>query len=186
MTKQSNALKTGNSKATKPGKGDRFALTQAEHDVAFDAGRAVAGAIHSAAGTLLPLLTPLSGQSSPEAIDRWAHLRAAFVAGFAAERMIDPDSASRAWTRVVDLLGLDKPQSEAARAKQAKREAERAANAPQEAGEGEGSPKDGAGAEAAAKVSMVLSSMEAHLIALVRGGKFEMAAECVAGMADAV
>lgn len=177
MAQATKALKTGNSKATKPGKGVTFIVTQESFDVAFHAGRAVAGAFQAAAAALSPLLAPLSGLSSPEAVAQWNEYRRGFALGMAAERAIDPDSARRMFGRIVDFLALDKPQTEAARAKQAAR----ASSQP----DGEASPVDGAGAAAAAKVKMELSGMEAHLIGLVRAGKHEMAAQCIADMAAA-
>lgn len=180
MAQSTKQLKTGNAGAQKPGKAETFLVTQESFDAAFNAGRAVAGAFHAAAQALFPLLSPLSGSSADTAVRQWNEYRRAFSLGMAAERNIDPDSARRMFGRIVEFLGLDKPQTEAARAKQAKR----AAQAPQKDAD-ETTPKDGAAAEAAARVAMELSRMEAHLIALVRAGKFEMAAECIGNMADA-
>lgn len=176
----SKQLKTGNAAATKPSKGVTYIVEQASYDAAFHAGRAVAGAFQAAAVALQPLLVPLSGLSTAPAIAQWNEYRRAFCLGMAAERNVDPDSARRMFGRIVDFLGLDKPQSEAAKAKQAKRAAAR----PEGEEEGEDGPKDGAGEDAAQGVKMVLSSMEAHLIAMLRAGKFSQAAQAVADMAD--
>jgi hypothetical protein len=173
------SLKTGNAAARKAGRAVSFVVTQESFDVAFHAGRAVAGAFQAAATALQPLLTPLSGLSSPEAVAQWNEYRRGFALGMAAERDIDPDSARRMFGRIVDFLGLSKPQTEAARAKQAKR----AAQAPND-DDGEASPMDGAGAVAAQAVQMALSSMEAHLIGMLRAGKYTQAAQAVADMAS--
>lgn len=175
---QTQALKTGNAAARKAGKVATYSVTQEAFDVAFGAGVAYAGAYHAAAVALQPLLTPLAGKTDGTAVAQWREFQRAFCLGMAEAREIDPDSARRAFNRLTDYLGLDKPQTEAAKAKQA----QRAAAAP----EGDdSSPKDGAGEAAAAKVKMELSSMEAHIIGLLRAGKFEMATECVAGLAEA-
>jgi hypothetical protein len=176
---QANELKTGNKSAKRAGKGATYIVTQEAFDVAFSAGVAFANAYASAAEALEPILRPLSGLSAPEAIAQWREYRRAFCMGMAAERSILPGSSERAWQRIIDDLGLDKPQSEEAKRKAAKRAADKAAEAPEA---DDASPKDGAGAQAAARVQMELSAMEAHLISLVRAGKAEMAAQCVAEM----
>lgn len=176
----SKALKTGNSKATKPGKVVIYAITQAQFDSAFGAGVAWGSAYGTAADTLQPLLAPLSGQSSPEAIEQWNHLRLAFIGGAAQARLISPESANRAWVRIVDDLGLDKPQSERARAEAARRKANAPAKPTAPESEPEGTVMDGSGAQAAEQVQMALSKLEAHLIALLRAGKREMAATLIA------
>jgi hypothetical protein len=172
-------LKTGNAAATKPGKALTFVVTQEAFDAAFHAGRAVAGAFHAAAEALAPMLTPLAGSSDARHIAQWNEFRRAFSLGMAAERNVDPDSARRMFGRIVDFLGLDKPQSEEAKRKQAAR----AAAKPTEPAGDEESPVDG---EAAAQaVQMALSQMEAHLVSMLRAGKFAQAAQCVADMAEA-
>lgn len=174
-------LKTGNKAAKRAGKTASYAVTQEAFDVAFNAGMAYAGAYHAAAAALQPLLTPLSGSEAEHAVAQWKELQRGFVLGMAEAREIDPDSARKAFNRLVEYLGLEKPQTAEAKAKQA----ERAKKKPAKAAEEDGTPVDGAGDAAAQAVKMELSRMEAHLISLVRAGKFEMAAECVASMAEA-
>jgi len=180
MTKKTVSLVTGNAGATKPGKGETFVVTQEAFDAAFNAGRTVAGAYAAAGAILEPMLRPLSGASTETAVAQWRELQRAFCMGMAAERNIDPDSARRQFGRLVDDMGFTKPQTEAAKAKQAAR-----VKQDSKAGADEGEPKTGAGAEAAKAVKMELSSMEAHLIQLLRAGKYSMAAECVGGFAQA-
>lgn len=156
-----------------------FALTQESFDVAFNAGRAFASAYADAAAALAPLLSPLSawvGEKTPTCpVVQWAHLRAAFVQGMAAERAIMPGSAERAWQRIVDDLGLTKPQS----AEAAKKAAARAAKRGDEP-EGDETPLDGSGEAAASAVQMALSPFEAHIVTLLRAGKTTMAAQAIA------
>lgn len=172
------SLKTGNTAATKPGKGASYAVTQEAFDAAFNAGRTVAGAYAAAGAILQPLLAPLSGLTTDAAVAQWRELQRGFCLGMAAERAIDPDSARRQFGRLVDDMGLTKPQTEAAKAKQAARAAAKG-------DADDASPKDGAGAAAAAKVKMELSSIEAHIIGLIRAGKHSMAAQAVADLAAA-
>lgn len=183
-TQEAKSLKTGNPGARKPGKGATFLVTQESFDVAFDAGRAYAGAYHAAAEALQPILAPLAGQTTQAAVNQWRELQRAFTLGMAEAREIDPDSARKAFNRITDYLGLAKPQTPEAARKQAQRAAAKPAEPDGAGAEDDDSPKAGAGAAAAASVAMELSRMEAHLIALVRAGKFEMAAECVASMAE--
>lgn len=175
----SKQLKTGNAGAQKPGKGASYVVTQEAFDVAFGAGQAYAGAYHAAAVALQPLLSPLSGRSDGTAVAQWKEYARGFALGMSEAREIDPDSARKAFNRLADYLGLTKPQTPEAAAKAAKR----AAAKPQDAGDD--TPIDGAGAEAADAVKMALSKLEAHLIGMLRAGKYEMAAQCVADMAAA-
>lgn len=179
MAQAQQSLKTGNAAARKAGKVATFNVTQEAFDVAFGAGQAYAGAYHAAAVALQPLLAPLSGKTDATAVAQWREYQRGFCLGMAEAREIDPDSARRAFNRLADYLGLDKPQTQAAKAKQATR----AAQAPGE--DDDTSPKDGAGEDAAQAVQMALSALEAHLIAMLRAGKYAQAAQCVADMADA-
>lgn len=172
-----NELKTGNSSAKRATGGASYAVTQESFDIAFDAGRAYASAYHAAAAALQPLLAPLSGSEAEAAVAQWREIQRAFTLGMAEAREIDPDSARKAFNRLTDYLGLTKPQTAEAKAKQAKRAADKPA---EDAGEG---AKAGAADEATAAVQMGLSSIEAHLISLVRSGKFEMACECIGAIA---
>lgn len=172
-------LKTGNAGAKKPGKSATYVVTQEAFDVAFDAGRAYAGAYHAAAVALQPLLAPLSGKSDATAVAQWREFQRAFTLGMAEAREIDPDSARKAFNRLTEYLGLDKPQTQAARAKQAAR-----ASAKPAGDEDDDSPKDGAGDAAAQAVQMGLTAIEAHLIGMLRAGKYAQAAQCVADMAE--
>lgn len=176
MSKQSlsSGLKPAAKRATNAAS---YAVTQEAFDAAFTAGCTVAGAYAAAGAILQPLLAPLSGLTTDNAVAQWRELQRGFCLGMAAERSIDPDSARRQWGRLVDDMGLVKPQTEAAKAKQAARA--KAAPADDDA-----TPKDGAGAAAAAKVKMELSSIEAHIISLLRAGKREMAAQAIADMAE--
>lgn len=170
------ALKTGNGRAKRATGGASYAVTQESFDIAFDAGRAYAAAYHAAAAALQPLLAPLSGSEQQAAVDQWKEYARAFALGMAEAREIDPDSARRAFNRITDYLGLVKPQTAAAKAKQAKRAAEAPTAEPEDV-------KAGAADEATAAVQMGLSSIEAHLISLVRSGKYEMACECIGAIA---
>lgn len=177
MTKQSKSLKTGNSSATKPGKPETFVVTQESFDAAFKAGHAVGIAFHDAAEALRPLLYPLAARTDDVAVRQWNEYRRAFCLGMAAARSIDPDSARRMFGRAVDYLNLDKPQTPAALKKQKARKAA----APET---DESTPVDGAGEEAAQAIQMALSKIEAHIITLLRAGKHEMAAQCIADLAE--
>lgn len=179
---QAKQLNTGNKAARKAGKAATYCVTQEAFDACFDAGRAYAGAYHAAAAALEPILRPLSGKVGDDnAVAQWRELCRGFCLGMAEAREIDEDSARRAFGRICDYLGLDKPQTQKAHDLAVKRAKEREA-----AGNAEpANPVEDTGAEAQAAVQMGLSSMEAHLIGLVRAGKYTQAAECVAAMADA-
>lgn len=180
MAKKTESLNTGNPGATKPGKGETFIVTQEAFDAAFNAGRTVAGAYAAAGAILQPLLVPLSGQESETAVAQWRELQRGFCMGMAAERNIDPDSARRQFLRLVEDMGFTKPQTAEAKRKAAARKAAAPAADGADSDAGEPTPKDGAGAVAA---KMALSAMEAHLISMIRAGKFTQAAQCVADMA---
>lgn len=154
-----------------------YAVTQESFDAAFEAGRAYAGAYHAAAAALQPILAPLSGLRTESAVAQWREIQRAFTLGMAEEREIDPDSARKAFNRITDYLGLDKPQTAAAAAKQAKRKAAAPAGG---ASEADDSPKAGEADAAVARVAMELSSMEAHIINLLRTGKVSMATQAIA------
>lgn len=181
MAKTTKQLKTGNADAAKPGKAVTYVVTQETFDVAFKAGHAVGIAFHDAAEALKPLLYPLSARTDDVSVKQWNEYRRAFCMGMAAARNIDPDSARRMFGRVVDYLNLDKPQTQKALAEQKRR----AANKGENEQDSDASPVDGAGAAAAEAVKMELSKIEAHIISLLRAGKHEMAAQCIADMADA-
>ena len=117
--------------------------------------------------------------------------RKEWVAAYDAARGVE--GGAKRFSEIVRAAGVIKPQTAAAAAKQAKRKASgmgkagtaadkrtRAAKAvgpvPQKAGDG---------SAAAKRVKMELSAIEAHLIGLIRAGKFVQAAECVASMAPA-
>lgn len=182
MSKQIKSLSTGNASARKPGRGAVFAVTQESYDVAFGAGVSVGSAFNDAAAALRPLLYPLSARTEDRAVEQWNEYARAFAAGMAEARAIDPDSARRMFGRIVDFLGFEKPQTLKARALQVKRAAEAKAEGKGEAAEK--TPKKGEAAAAVAAVQMGLSKIEAHLIKLIRAGKFEMAGECIAALAE--
>lgn len=174
------SLPTGNAKARKAGKVATYAVTQETFDLAFNVGRSFAGAYASAGEALQPLLAPLSGLSTDAAIAQWREYRRAFCLGMAAERNIVPGSSERAWQRIVDDLGLDKPQSVEAKRKAASRAKAKPAAQPATGEADDASPMDGAGEAAAQAVQMALSSMEAHIITLLRAGKVSMATQAIA------
>jgi hypothetical protein len=187
------SLVTGNSKARKPGKGSRFLLTQLEADRAGFVGSTFADldaradlSYATVAEEIRDILEPMAGKVDAAVVERWNHVRAAFMEGYGKVKESTDLAAERAWQRLVKALQLDKPQTPEAARKAAERAAKKAAEAPAEDGEAseadDASPMDGAGAQAAAKVVLELSAMEAHLIALVRAGKAELAAQCVADM----
>lgn len=176
MAQSTKTLKTGNKDAAKPGKAVTFIVTQESFDVAFKAGCAYAGAYHAAAEALQPILAPLSGLTTQESVNQWRELQRAFTLGMSDARAIDPDSARKAFNRLTDYLGLAKPQTVAAAAKQARRKDAKP--------DSKSDPVPADGAAIAQAVVMELSAMEAHIVAMVRAGKFEMACEAIAGLAD--
>lgn len=102
------------------------------------------------------------------------------------------EAARQAFSERMKKAGLKKPQNDSAEA--ARKRAERAIKKAQQGaamgagdanddGEG-GDPKAGAASAAVKAVRMELAPMEAHVVNLIRQGKYEMAAECIAKMAD--
>lgn len=100
----------------------KFAITQAQFDVAFAAGVADAAHLKSTVNDdLYQALLPLSGQVADVAAAQWEEMRHAFVEGQAYEHVIDVASAAKRWTRLIDAFDLTKPQTVAAAAKAAQR-----------------------------------------------------------------
>jgi hypothetical protein len=95
-------------------------------------------------------------------------------------------AAERAWQRLVKLSGYKRPQTPEAAKKAAQRAKAKAAEVKPEAS-AEAKPeasKVGKGKAAAAAVNLQLNPSEAHLIALIRGAKWEMAASFIAKLAE--
>lgn len=94
-----------------------FALSALQFDAAFAQG--VVDATDSVEKTdLVVFLEKLSGRGDEKAIAQWGDMRAAYVAGY---ETLNPESAGRAWSRMVQASGLKKPQSAQAVAKAAQR-----------------------------------------------------------------
>lgn len=119
-------------------------------------------------------------------VDEFKARRASWVAAYDAARGVV--GGSKRFAELIAAFGIVKAQSDEAKRKQAARAAKKASEASAADGEGdagEASPKAGAGAAAAAKVKAELTSIEAHVLALFRAGKFEMLTEFIAEHADA-
>lgn len=117
--------------------------------------------------------------------DSFESLRKLWVAEYQGQGAT-PEAARQAFSYRMKQCGLKKPENNSPEAMR-KREARAAKKASEASTADEGdesTPKDGAGARAAAKVQMELSAIEAHIVALLRAGKYEMAAECIANEKD--
>ena len=151
---------------------------------AFEAGR-VAGMAHGnwlaesvhAVGEILPAdMTPA----------QYRTIRAAWCKGYAEAMGCKPVTAenqwSKVWKGVEQAYGFKKPQSEEARRKAAQRAARRSTAA----GDGEpAAPETPAkGSEAAQKVKLELSRIEAHIVSLIRRKQFGAAINCLHKMAE--
>ena len=93
-------------------------------------------------------------------------------------------SASRRFQRLCKESDIEVPKADSAAAqkKAAQRAAKKAADASGDALEGMG---DVAASATITAVKMELSAIEAHIISLIRAAKFTLAAQAVAGLADA-
>ena len=96
------------------------------------------------------------------------------------------DNIGRDWRRLYAATGAPVPKCDSPAAKRmAESRAAKGAQAP-ESEAGDVTPTAPVkGALAAAKIKMELSTMESHIISLIRSGKFAMAAQCVADMNQA-
>lgn len=190
-------LATGNAAAAKPGKVERYALTQEQADTAAQVGQDFAAAELGADAVLAPLaelLAPLSGKINATAPEQWKHIRAAFVQGYMDGMGCTEESAGRAWTRAIQRINaglkeenkpeLIKPMTAAAKAEADRRAKLKPAKTEPEQ-EDEQDEHAGAGEDAANAVTMELSPSEAHLIHLVRKGKIVQAAEYLAHLKEA-
>lgn len=157
-----------------------FVISQAEFDTFHGAG--IADAVHAASmdAVLAPVLATMSGSTNPVDLERWNALREAFIGG-AVHEGIEPESAGRRWTRLIQTLGFDKPQSAKARALQVARRLDRANDAKPKAA----TPKAGAGSTAAKAAKLELNAMEAHIIAMIRAGKFTQVHDALRDMETA-
>lgn len=142
-------------------------------------------------GNMAALLASIGHEAGKPAtqvqIDAWKDISDFWCKAYmeARDNAIDILTAGRAWRRLVARIKAEKPQSAEAIRKQALREASKAADVANPKGKPEdvASPVDGA--KAAAIVLENLSSMEKHLIAMVRAGEFAKAAMLVNDMAKA-
>lgn len=114
-------------------------------------------------------------------VDEFRDARSVWLEAYAAAMGCAKDSAGARFAEMVRATGVVKPQSERAQKVQAARAA--AKSAIQTAAETD--PKAGAADKALAKVKMELSSIEAHIVSLIRAGKFTQAAQAVADLAGA-
>ena len=114
-------------------------------------------------------------------------IRADFVAAYCEAKGADPkdktanNTARKAWSRILQAVGVEKPLSETEEAKR-KRQARQANKA---SGADEGAPKAPTSATtSAAKVKMELSASEAHLVQLVRRGLIAAAVDYLHQIAE--
>lgn len=116
-------------------------------------------------------------------VEEFANRRACWVNAYDSANEVV--GGAKRFSEIFALTGLKKPQTAKAIAAQTARQLakELAGEAIAEA-KGEATAKDGAGAVAVVGAKLELSKIEAHIITLLRAGKFEMAAECIADMAD--
>lgn len=126
--------------------------------------------------------------ASEDAVADWKAIADAWTSAYAELREVDKLAAGRAWQRLVNRLGVVKPQTGEALRKQAARAATAKADKVNPAGkpaQTDTPPAPLDGKDAAHQVAAMLSSMEAHLIAAIRAGQFSKAATIVADMAKA-
>lgn len=97
-----------------------YVITQESFDICFAAGVADAQAFNNMEA-MEAILAPLSGVVSDDAVKQWIDYREAFVLGQSHEG-ISEASAGKRWTRLIESMGLTKPQSVAAAAKAAQRQ----------------------------------------------------------------
>ena len=154
---------------------------------AFNAGKVAGMALGNwfadsiaAVGDLLPaLMTPADYKT----------VRAQWCKGYAEAMGCKPVTAENQWAKVwrgVELAyGFTKPKSAEAAKKAAQRAAKKT-NAPKAADKADtAEPETPAkGAETAKGVQMVLSSIEAHIIAKLRAGQFKVAVDCIRRLAE--
>jgi hypothetical protein len=159
-------------------------------DAAYTVGLADSQSTAENAKALRGALKMFSGKEDAHSIASWKVARDSFVKG-AVTGGATPNAAVVRWARIVDVAKLVKPQSAAQRAKAEAKRVERATSPQTGAGVGKVTPSSAAGlhpaiepATSTAKgVRMELGSMEAHVIGLMRSGKYAQAAQCIADMA---
>jgi DNA/RNA-binding domain of Phe-tRNA-synthetase-like protein len=146
----------------------------------------------SAMAALLAACNPEPGKPASEAdIEQWKAIAEEWQHAYGTASKCDALASSRAWQRMVRRIGAEKPQSAEALRKAATRAAKSSAdkvnpkgNADKDAAPAQpAAPIDGK--DAAHSVQAFLSSMEAHLVQLVRSGQFAKAAILVNDMAKA-
>lgn len=118
--------------------------------------------------------------------------RAEWVAAYNAARKTE--HGAKRFSEIVRAAGVTKPQTEKARKAQAARKAaggkagtaadKRTRASKNQAAIAASAVKAGSGAASGRTVKMDLTAIEAHLIGLIRAGKFVQAAQCVADMAE--
>lgn len=147
---------------------------------AFDAGK-VAGL---AAGNWLADSVAAVGELLPTIMTAadYKIVRAEWCKGYAEAMGCKPVTAENQWAKVwrgvEQAFGFAKPKTEEAKRKAAQRAAKKAAaesTAPK-------TPTNGA--EAAQKVKMELSRIEAHVVSLLRAGKYKAAVDCIHRLAE--
>lgn len=120
-------------------------------------------------------------------VDDFRTARAAWVAGYVDAMGCDAKSAANRFSEMVKACAVVKPQTPEAAKLAAKRATDKAAKAaPVKASTATAIDGAGevAGLAAGKSVTMVVSSTEAHILQMLRAGKFALAAQCVAHMAD--
>ena len=148
---------------------------------AFEAGR-VAGMAHGnwlaesvhAVGEILPAdMTPA----------QYRTIRAAWCKGYAeamgCKQVTAENQWAKVWKGVEQAYSFAKPKSE-----EAKRKAAQRAKAKGPAAKSVAPKAPTNGEEAAKKVSMELSRIEAHIVGLIRSGKYKAAVDCIHKLAE--
>lgn len=78
---------------------------------AFLAGQKFGSAEIDAAQAIVDLLTPYSGQTTTDSVNEWAAVRASWVLGYIDATGFAEPSARKAWSRLVESTGLERPQT---------------------------------------------------------------------------
>ena len=123
--------------------------------------------------------------ASADAVGEFAAVREAYAVGYMESASCDRLAAERAFQRVVVRAGIVKPQTAEAMRKQAVRDAAKSADKANPAGQPVSPSKAIDGTAAAKSVKLELSSIEVHLVNMLRAGKFTQAASLIAEMASA-
>ena len=117
-------------------------------------------------------------------VDDFKACRADWVAAYIEATGCEPASAGTRFAEMVRASGVVKPQSEKAAKLQAARAAAKSV-VDKAMGDAGDDVKAGVADKATATVKMELSSIEAHIVSLMRAGKFTLAAQAIADMATA-